>query len=63
MAHDQDVLISNPGTLYWMDVSDTCFYVISKMEIKVAKYATPKKKKNTTTTKKLTKNIHLFYAC
>ena len=62
MAHDQEVVSSNPSTVYWMDVSDACFYVKNKMEIKVAKYATPKKK-NTTTTKKLTKNIHLFYAC
>jgi hypothetical protein len=22
MAHDQEVVGSNPGTIYWMDVSD-----------------------------------------
>jgi hypothetical protein len=38
MAHDQEVVSSNPGTVYWMDVSDASYYVIKKMEIKVAKW-------------------------
>jgi hypothetical protein len=27
---------SNPTTIYWMDVSDASYYVLNKMEIKVA---------------------------
>jgi hypothetical protein len=27
MAHDQEVVGSNPDTLYWMDVSDASFYI------------------------------------
>jgi hypothetical protein len=42
MAHDQEVMGSNTGTIYWTDVSDASFY-IKKMEIKVAKWGTPKK--------------------
>ena len=25
-AHDQEIVGSNPGTVYWMDVSDASFY-------------------------------------
>ena len=32
------------GTVYWMDISDASYYVINKMEIKVAKCGTPKKR-------------------
>jgi hypothetical protein len=41
MAHDQEVMGSNTGTVYWMDVSDASYY-IKKMEIKVAKWGKPK---------------------
>ncbi len=45
MDHYQEVVGSNPGTVHWMDIRDaTSFYVIDKMEIKVAKSGTPKKK-------------------
>jgi hypothetical protein len=46
MAHDQEVVGSNPGTVYWMDVS---YYIKVKLKIKIAKWGTPKKylKKNT----------------
>jgi hypothetical protein len=27
MAHNQEVVGSNPGTIYWMDVSDACYYI------------------------------------
>ena len=40
MAHDQEVVGSNPGTLYWMDVKDAGYY-IKKIEVKVAKRGTP----------------------
>jgi hypothetical protein len=41
-THDQEVLGSNTNTLYWMGVSDAGYYVINKMEIKVAKWGTQK---------------------
>ncbi len=43
MAHDQEIVSSDPGTAYWMDVSDASYYIINKMEKKVAKKDTPKK--------------------
>jgi hypothetical protein len=44
MAHDQEVMGSNPGTVYWMDVSDDArYYIKEKLNIKVAKWGTPKK--------------------
>jgi hypothetical protein len=43
MAHDQEIMSSNPGTLYWMDVSDASYYIIEKLKIKFAKWGTPKK--------------------
>jgi hypothetical protein len=46
MAHDQEIVGSNPGTVYWMDVSDASYYIIEKLKIKVAKWGTPKKKNN-----------------
>ena len=27
MAHDQEVMGSNPDTVYWMDVSNTSYYI------------------------------------
>ncbi len=45
MAHDQEVVGSNPGTVYWMDLSDDeSYYIKRKLKIKVAKWGTPKKK-------------------
>jgi hypothetical protein len=33
MAHDQEVVGSNPGTVYWMDVSnDASFFIKRKIE-------------------------------
>jgi hypothetical protein len=34
MAHDQEVVGSNPGTIYWMDVSDDASYysILKKFE-------------------------------
>jgi hypothetical protein len=46
MAHDQEIVCSDPGTAYWMDVSNASYYIINKMEIKVAKQGTTKKMKN-----------------
>jgi hypothetical protein len=44
MAHDQEVVGSNPGTVYWMDVSnDASYYITEKLKIKLAKWGTPKK--------------------
>ena len=44
MAHDQEVMSLNPGTVYWMDVSDNAgYYNKEKFKIKVAKWGTPKK--------------------
>jgi hypothetical protein len=43
MAHDQEIMGSNPGTVYWMDVSDASYYIREKFKIKVAKWGTPKK--------------------
>jgi hypothetical protein len=38
------VVGSNPGTVYWMVVSDASYYVQLKiMKIKVAKWGIPKK--------------------
>jgi hypothetical protein len=30
MAHDQEVVGSNPGTVYWMDVSNDASYYIKE---------------------------------
>ena len=43
MAHDQEIVSLDPGTAYWMDVSNASYYIINKMEIKVARWGTPKK--------------------
>ena len=40
MAHDQEVMGSNPGTVYWMDVSDLLAITLNtNWKIKVAKWA------------------------
>jgi hypothetical protein len=43
MAHDQEIVGSNPVTVYWMDVSDASYYIEEKLKIKVTKWGTPKK--------------------
>ena len=43
MAHDQEIVGSNPGTLYRMDVSNASYYITEKLKIKVTKWDTPKK--------------------
>ena len=44
MAHDQEVMSSNSGTVYWMNVSDdVSYYIKENLKIKEAKYGTPKK--------------------
>jgi hypothetical protein len=46
MAHDQEFVGSNPGTVYWMDVSnDASYYIKRKLKIKVATWGTQKKEK------------------
>jgi hypothetical protein len=43
-ADDQEVLGSNPGTVYWMDVSYLLAITLNKkIKIRVAKWGTPKK--------------------
>jgi hypothetical protein len=34
---------SNPDTVYWIDLRIATYYIMEKMEIKVAKWGTPKK--------------------
>jgi hypothetical protein len=44
MAHDQEVVGSNPSTVYWMDVSDDAsYYIKEKLKIKVGKMGHTKK--------------------
>ncbi len=44
MAHDQEVMGSNPGILYWMDVSNLLAIIKEEnLKIKAAKWGTPKK--------------------
>jgi hypothetical protein len=46
MAHDQEIVGSNPSTVYWMDVSNLLAITLKKnWKIKIAKWGTPKKKK------------------
>ena len=56
MAHDQEIVGSNPGTVYWMDVSDASYYISEKLKIKVAKWGKPKKKKKKQSHKNLVNN-------
>jgi hypothetical protein len=42
MAHDQEVMSSDPATVYWMDVSNLLAITLQKnTEIKFAKWGTP----------------------
>ena len=45
MAFDQEVMGSNPDTIYWMEVSDflASYYIKEKLKIQVAKWGTIKK--------------------
>jgi hypothetical protein len=43
MAHDQEIVGSNPDIVYWMDVSNASYYIKEKFKIKIAKWGTPKK--------------------
>ncbi len=44
MAHDQEVVGSNPSTVYWIDVSNhASYYTKEKLKIKVAKWGKHKK--------------------
>jgi hypothetical protein len=47
MAHDQEVVGSNPSTVYWMDVSNLHAITLKKIENKSSQMGrvTPKKKK------------------
>jgi hypothetical protein len=45
MAHDQEVMGSNPGTVYWMDVSDNAsYYIQGKIENKGSQMGHTKKR-------------------
>jgi hypothetical protein len=45
MAHDQEVMSLNPGTIYWMDVStNASYYVREKIENKGSQMGHTKKK-------------------
>ncbi len=49
MAHDQDVMGSNPGTVYWIYVGNGSYYIIRKiMKIKIAQKIFKKKKEIST---------------
>jgi hypothetical protein len=43
VAHDQEVMGSNPGTVYWLDVSNLLAITLKKLKTKVAKWGTSKK--------------------
>ena len=45
MAHDQEVMGSNPGTVYWMDVSDASYYIQENNENKGSRMGHTKKNK------------------
>ncbi len=44
MAHDQEVVGSNPDTVYWMDVSVASLYIIEKYRNKGSQMGHTKKK-------------------
>jgi hypothetical protein len=46
MAHDQEVVGSNPGTVYWMDVSDASYYIHNNNENKGSQKKKKKKKRS-----------------
>jgi hypothetical protein len=43
MAHDQEIMGSNPCTVYWMDVSDASYYNKRKIENKGSQMGHTKK--------------------
>jgi hypothetical protein len=44
MAHDYEIVGSNPGTVYWMYTANaTSYYNKETLKIKVVKWGTPKK--------------------
>ena len=43
MAHDQEVVGSNPDTVYWMDVSVASYYIIEKYRNKGSQMGHTKK--------------------
>jgi hypothetical protein len=43
MAHDQEVVGSNPGTVYWMDVSNLLAITLKKIENKGSQMGHTKK--------------------
>jgi hypothetical protein len=46
MAHDQEIVGSNPGTVYWMDVSDASYYIVEKLKNKGCQMGHTKKNIN-----------------
>ncbi len=44
MAHDQEVVGSNPGTVYWMDVRHASYYIQENNENKGSRMGHTKKK-------------------
>ena len=45
MAHDREVMGLNPGTVYWMDVSNASYYIKRKFENKGSQMGHTKKLK------------------
>ncbi len=43
MAHDQKIVGSNPGSLYWMDVSNASYYIVEKLKNKGSQMGHTKK--------------------
>jgi len=43
MAHDQEIVGSNPSTVYWMDVSNASYYIKRKFENKGSQMGRTKK--------------------
>jgi hypothetical protein len=43
MAHDQEIVGSNHGTVYWMDVSNASYYIQEKMKNKGSQMGHTKK--------------------
>jgi hypothetical protein len=43
MAHDQEIVGSNPGTVYWMDVSDASYYIVEILKNKGSQMGHTKK--------------------
>ena len=43
-AHDQEIVGSNPGTVYWMDVTDASYYIKQNIKNKGSRMGHTKKK-------------------